>query len=386
MEQPQGYQVQGNQVCHLLRSLYGLKQAPRVWNSTLHQYLVSIGFVRLDSDYGLYARKVGESVAMMLTVYVDDLLLLGPSAMCERVQGQLSSQFELTELGTVKYLLGIEVVIDRDNASVFYTQENYVQEVLQRYHMLNCNGCATPEYGKDEYQQQHKHEDYMPYREVVGALQYLVSGSRPDIAHAVRNLGQYLTTFTEEHLLQAKRVLRYLKATASLGIYMQVSDRLDVKLEVYTDADYANDKVDRQSVSGYVTQVDGNTVSYGSRKQGLNAQSTAEAEYVAMNEGTRDLMWLVGLCDELGVQYQRPPLLISDNVAALYMTQKPGKHSKTKHIENRFHYVRHLVKQCIGTRHCKSENMPADMFTKSLARDKYDRGCSMLKMISRDRI
>lgn len=110
----------------------------------------------------------------------------------------------------------------------------------------------------------------LPYREIVGALNDLVSGSRPDLAHVVRNLGQHLSNYTESHCQAVKRVLRYPQHTKDYGLMMRVNDDANlqlVRLEVYADADYANDSIDRPSVSGYVTMADGNVISYGSRKQ-----------------------------------------------------------------------------------------------------------------------
>lgn len=100
MEQPPGIDgTNPEMVCRLLKSLYGLRQAPRIWNETLDALLRQINFVRLDSDYGLYALKAEDgSILMLLTVYVDDLLLMGPTARCARVAAQLKEQFELASL------------------------------------------------------------------------------------------------------------------------------------------------------------------------------------------------------------------------------------------------------------------------------------------------
>ena len=226
----------------------------------------------------------------------------------------------------------------------------------------------------------------MPYREIVGALQYLVSGSRPDIAHAVRKLGQYMSCFDQQHYAQAKRVLRYLKTTFDYGLRMQVHhDRViqPVDLVVYTDADYANDSEDRKSVSGYVILLDGATVSYGSRKQGINALSTMDAEYYAMHEGTKDVQWLKKLCEELMVDYKKPRLL-SDNMAAIYLSEKPGKHHHVKHIENKFHYVRSLVQdKRLTTEYVNTQEQVADVMTKALARVKFVKFRTMLGVVSR---
>ncbi|POM75352.1 Polyprotein [Phytophthora palmivora] len=125
-----------------------------------------------------------------------------------------------------------------------------------------------------------------------------------------------------------------------------------VCLEAYTDADYSYDRIDRQSVSWYMTIINGSVISYGSRKQGLDTQSTMEAEYVAINEGTRDITW---------------------------------QHNGSKHIENRFHYVRNLEdrnKLCV--KHCGTEQMVADILTKSLARVKFEYFRSLLGVFPRD--
>ncbi|KAE9066510.1 hypothetical protein PF005_g28532 [Phytophthora fragariae] len=130
--------------------------------------------------------------------------------------------------------------------------------------------------------------------------------------------------------------------------------------------------------------INGCVVSYGSRKQGLNAQSTMEAEYVAMNEGARDIMWLRGLCDELKWQYQLPTLWC-DNTAAISLSKKPGKHNGSKHVENRFHYVRNLEdRDLLNVQHCRTDEMTADIMTKPLARVKFEYFRSLLGVVHRD--
>ncbi|KAE9284943.1 hypothetical protein PR003_g26725 [Phytophthora rubi] len=315
MEQPPGFQSEPDAyVCHLQRSLYGLRQAPNVWNRTLHKALERLGFSRLDSDYGLYAQKMGEigGVSMLLTVYVDDILLLGPTDLCRSVAQQLAEEFELTALGPVKYLLGAEILIDPLHKEVVYCQRQHVNDILKRFNMESCNGCTTPEATTPQQLRAPVDKSYLPYRELVGALQYLVSASRPDIAHGVRNLGKYLSNYTYEHYFMAKRVLRYLASTVDYGLVNTIRTGSRVTVTCFTDADYANDVDNRKSISGYVTMLDGNVVSYASRKQEINAQSTTEAEYVAMNEGTKDLLWMSGLCLELNWEVEGP-VLYGDN-------------------------------------------------------------------------
>ncbi|GMF45565.1 unnamed protein product [Phytophthora fragariaefolia] len=251
----------------LLKSLYGLNHAPHIWNKTLHAKLVTMGFERLDSDFGLYGLKKDGEVRMLSTVYVDDLLLMGTPELCTATAAALKESFEPTTIGNVKYLLG---------------------------HMSTCNGCATPDATSPSKAGLPETNDIDPYRELVGSLQCLVSASRPDIAHTVRHIGKYLSNFDHTHFAEAKRVLRYLQATKDYGLVQDVSKGTSAKLVIYSDADYANDPADRRSTSGYVTMLDGNVISYASRKQEINAMSTCEAEYVAMSEAAKDILWLQG--------------------------------------------------------------------------------------------
>ncbi|RAW25625.1 hypothetical protein PC110_g17962 [Phytophthora cactorum] len=315
----------GTLICQLIKSLYGLKQAPAVWNKTLHAFLVSLRLTRLDSDYGLYAMYKNGEVAMLLTVYVDDLLLMGPAALCSQVAAQLESKFTLTSMGEVRYLLGIEITLDGVHNRIVYSQRSHIDKLLKKFNLENSYGCWTPQ-ATSEFRAKPKpfpKDAAVPYRELVGGLQYLVSGSRPDIAHAVQHLGKFLSCYTEAHYREAERVQRYLHQTRDYALHMNVIPGKDVDISVFTDSDYANDPDDAKSISGYVTFLDGNVISYGSRKQGINAQSSTEAEYVAMNEGVKDILWIVGLCEELKWPAVTP-LLRGDNQAALCLAEKPG--------------------------------------------------------------
>ncbi|GMF24210.1 unnamed protein product [Phytophthora fragariaefolia] len=352
---PPGFQeVDPDYVCRLLKSLYGLKQAPRIWNKTLHIKLVTMGFERLDSDFGLDALKKDGEVRMLLTVYVDNLLLMRTPELCTATAAALKESFELTTMGNVKYLLGVEILIDRPRRQIIYSQQQYVVDVLKEYHMSTCNGCATPEATLPSKAGLPETIDIPPYRELVGSLQYLVSTSRPDIAHA---------------------------ATKDYGLVQDVSKGTSAELVIYSDADYANDPADRRSISGYVTMLDGNVLSYASRKQEINAMSTCEAAYMAISEAAKDILWLQGLCKELA--WLHPvPLMFGDNEGAIALSVKPGKQSKTKHIENKYHMVRRDVElKRITVKHCGSEDMVADIMTKALGAVKSARFRKMILVL-----
>ncbi|KAG3114507.1 hypothetical protein PI124_g16770 [Phytophthora idaei] len=109
-------------------------------------FTCTLGFERTDSDYGLYVLKEMGEVKLLLTVYVDvGLLLMEPRDLCTKIAAALQETFKLTTMGSVEYLLGIEILINRPSRQIVYCQRQYVLEILKRFHMVDCNGCATPE-------------------------------------------------------------------------------------------------------------------------------------------------------------------------------------------------------------------------------------------------
>ena len=111
---------------------------------------------------------------------------------------------------------------------------------------------------------------------------------------------------TEVHWLACKRVLRYLKGTTHIGVMFGATSSatpLNIVLQpCFTDADWAGDNTDRRSTTGYLMKVNGNTVSWTSKKQATVALSTAEAEYMATGAATQEIMWLRSLLNEMGYE------------------------------------------------------------------------------------
>lgn len=132
-------------ICRLLKRLYVLKQAPNIWNRTNHGKLLAMVFTRTDSDYGQNILKENDEVKLLLTVYVDNILLMGPRDLCAEISSSLQEPFEPTTMDTVKYLLGVENLIDRTRRQIIYCQRQFGLEVLKRSHIESCNGCATSE-------------------------------------------------------------------------------------------------------------------------------------------------------------------------------------------------------------------------------------------------
>ena len=135
-------------VTRLLKSLYGLRHSPRCWYGTVDEHVVEIGFKSLKWDPCVYIYSEG-GVIYVLTLYVDDVLLLGKDRkVLERIKRKLMGRFSMTNMGDVSLVLGMEVTRDHTKGTVTITQENYVKSLLERYGMGNCNLAHTPGVGK----------------------------------------------------------------------------------------------------------------------------------------------------------------------------------------------------------------------------------------------
>ncbi|KAK4386004.1 Retrovirus-related Pol polyprotein from transposon RE1 [Sesamum angolense] len=155
-----------------------------------------------------------------------------------------------------------------------------------------------------------------------------------------------------------------------------------VKIEAYSDADYAGVKDDRKSTSGYCTYVGGNLVTWRSKKQTTVARSSVEAEYRAMAHTTSEILWLKNLLKKLGFMYDDPVPMHCDNQAAIHIASNPISHERTKHIEVDCHFVREAVmSQEICTPFTPSSEQRADIFTKALRGKPFDVLCNKLVMM-----
>ena len=231
----------------------------------------------------------------IVSVHVDDMTLMARSDQeLQQVKGELASTFNVTDLGALTQILGMEITSTPDG-SIRLSQANYALRVLDSVGMKDCNIVSTP---LDSNVKLSPLPDGDPligdatfrhaYLSGLGKLMYLAVGTRPDLAFAVNHLSQFSQRPGNEHMSALKRVFRYLRGTHTLGItFGGIGD-----IKIFCDADWANDTVDRRSISGYISFLGNAPVSWSSRKQPTVALSTMEAEYMALAKTTCEVLWL----------------------------------------------------------------------------------------------
>ncbi|KAL0560267.1 hypothetical protein IC582_000667 [Cucumis melo] len=223
---PLGFEAQiSQQVCKLQKSLYGLKQSPRAWFDRFTTFVKSQGYSQGHSDHTLFTKVSKTGKITILIVYVDDIVLTGDDQ-TEISQLKQGDEFEIKDLGNVKYFLGIKVARSKEGISI--SQRKYTLDLLSETGMLG----------------------YAPY---------------------------------EKHMEAVNRIRRYLKNTPGKWLMFRKTNRKTI--EACTNSDWAGSVIDRKSTSGYCTFVWGNLVTWRSKKQSVVARSSAEAEYRAMSLG-----------------------------------------------------------------------------------------------------
>jgi len=163
-----------------------------------------------------------------------------------------------------------------------FNQRVKIVKLLKDNDLLNSKQAATPiETGLLAAPQENEVEleNNNLYRKAMGSLLYITTVSRPDIAVAVGLLGQRVEKPTHYNWNNVKRVMHYLALTAENKL--RLSSVKCASLSFYVDTDWAADKTDRKSTSGYVFLIGEAVIEYCSRKQTSVALSSTEAEYIA---------------------------------------------------------------------------------------------------------
>jgi Reverse transcriptase (RNA-dependent DNA polymerase) len=259
MEIPLGFgtnQTVGK-VCKLKESLYGLKQSPRAWFDRFSKAMVGMGYQQINVDHTVFFKRE-EGHIMMLTVYVDDMIIIGDDEdEIARLKVRLGKEFEVKDLGHLRYFLGIEVA--RGPKGIILSQQKHVLDLLKETGMLGCKPASTPIDQKSKLSvEAGESVDKERYQRLVGRLIYL-SHIRPDISFAVSMVSRYMHVPRKDYMDAAYQILRYLKSASGKRLIYQKNGHLNI--EGYCDLDWASCADDRKSMSGYYMFVGDNLIS-----------------------------------------------------------------------------------------------------------------------------
>jgi hypothetical protein len=375
MKQPPGYVIPGRDggvlVCRLNKTLYGLKQSGRRWYQKLVEIMTKLGFKRSDVDQAVFYRRHG-TVLIIVLVHVDDCTIVGnKQQLISAFKAQIAKHVEITDLGELHWILGIEVRRIREERKIMLSQQSYIDSILRRYGFEDLKPVSIPmdpNIRLSSAQSPSSTEQFaamrnIPYLEAVGSLIYASLGTRPDISFAVQTVSRFASKPGLPHWEAVKRIFRYLKGTKDLWLGYGGKRR---ELQGYADAD-GNMAEDRKAISGYAFIINGGAVSWSAKRQEIISLSTTESEYIAATYAAKEALWLRSLILQLFGAIPNATTLFSDNQSAIALTKDHQYHARTKHIDIRFHFIRWIVQEgVLQIIYCPTDDMVADALTKAL--------------------
>jgi hypothetical protein len=338
--------------------------------------MTAFGFSCLEgANYSVYKHTspTGRSIVI---VHTDDMAVTSStSAEIQRIITDLSSTFEIIDLGKLKWLLGIAISRDCPVHTISLCQSAYIEKITHRFNLEH----ATPAYipmdpHVDLTATQSPSSDAaslsmarVPYRTLIGSIMYAAICSRPDISYAVGKLSCHSVNPGEAHWTTAKHTLHYLYMTRTLHLTLS-SPHATITLSGKSDSEFATDPDNRISVSGYCFSLGSGIVSWSSCKQSCVTLLSCEAEYVTMCNATREAIWLRTLLSLLDFPQSQPSLICIDNQGTLDILYNPTSHTCMKHLDLPLLFACHCatIDNSLTYQWISTHDMLADIFTKPL--------------------
>jgi hypothetical protein len=293
------------------------------------------------------------------------------------------SKWKCKDLGPVTQFIGLQ--IERQAKTLKIHQSVYITKLLERFGLANCNPRRLPfDSGVTLTDDPEPFTDpglIKLYQQITGCLIYLANRTRLDISWHVTQLARFMSKPGETHLRASKEILRYLAGTRTYGsIYDCISQPT---LTAYSDASWGS-AYDGKSYSGWLVQHCDGPISWASTIQKCTAQSTMESELIAANEASKEVAWLEKLWHEV-VGTPQTPILYYDNLPTIDIIHNPKHHSKAKHINIRYFFIRNdmVLANRLKVEHIPSEHQLADILTKQLPYEQFQklRGSAGIKKI-----
>ncbi|GJS94586.1 retrovirus-related pol polyprotein from transposon TNT 1-94 [Tanacetum coccineum] len=341
VSQPEEFVDQNNpsHVYKLKKALYGLKQAPRAWYDMLSSFLISQQFSKGAVDPTLFARHARNDI-LLVQIYVDDIIFASTNtAMCNEFANQMTTKFKMSMMGQMSFFLRLQ--ISQSPRGIFINQSKYASKIVKKYGLDSTDSVDTPmiENKKLDEDLQGKPVDATLYHGMIGSLMYLTS-NRHDLNYDGCLCARYQAKPTKKHLQAVKQIFRYLNETINMGLCAQ----------------FLGDKL----------------VSWSSKKQKNNAISSTEAEYITLSGCCSQILWMRSHLTDYGFQFNKIPLYC-DNKSAITLCCNNVQHSRAKHIDIRYHFIKEQVENGIMELYfIRTEYQLADIFTKPLPRERFN--------------
>ena len=346
----------------LERYVYGLHEAPNKFNGFLDSHLKKLGFQPSKADKCFYTRDTKEG-KIMLSDHVDDMLVTFPTKQWRDWFEKKMKPFELgKQYDNVSYL-GIQIAREK-NGDTTLSQKGYIENMLKRHGLTELrkypNRPATEAFTQKidgEYEQVNTKE----YLSLVMGLMYASRFTRIDIAFAVGYLATKCSKPTEQDLMNAKRVLKYLGKT--IDEKMRFKAKVAFKPQIYADASHHLYDIGHGQAGMVITNGSA-PVGHRSAKLKLITRSSSESELCSLEDASTYAIWYKNLLQDMGIETGAVEIL-QDNKSTIIMATQGLNFRHNKHIMARKMFIQERIESGeVTLKYCKTKDMVADILTK----------------------
>ena len=367
----------------LEKALYGLVQAARQWWKKFKEVMKEINYTPSPVDPCLFTKIVNGKLSFVI-IYVDDGGIFSTKEDIDEVINALGKVFKVKYLGKLEHFVGCHITENHSGDKLWihqpkllkHLEEDFSKYITTTREYLTPAGAKTTIMRPQEDDNKISDTEQTIYRSGVGMLLYLVKHSRPDIANQVRELSKVADGATPGHWKALIRMIKYVLDTKEKRL--KIEPKMDSDdlfyMEGISDSEYSGDKDTRISVYGYIIYFCGAPVSWKSKSGRSVTLSSTEAEYFALSELAKEIIFLKQLVEYMGIKIRYPIIVRVDNVGAIYIANNYTTSQRTKHIDVRTHFVREFIEDgIIKIIFIKSEDNDADIFTKNTAEELFQR-------------
>jgi hypothetical protein len=357
----------------LKKSLYGLKQGAHAWHKASDALMMSIpNMQKSQVETCWYYIKHGDLIVHVL-VHIDDYIIATNQPQWkEYFIDYYNQHYEINDLGKLDMVVGIPVEWGDDNVTL--CRKHQIEQTMRNANLGTANPQKYPIDPGAKLKMPEECVTALPFRNIMGEVLFHSRTGRFDVATALAILGRFSAKHAHEHFDALKGVVRYLKGTIDLPHILSKGiggANGALRLSMHADASYASCPDTFRSISGWAIFLNGNAILAVSKRQERIAQSSTEAEIIALSEGCKDLMYLYQLLSEFH-HVELPMKCHEDNTAAIDVLNDPFNNKKTRCVLTRYMKTRELIADgLIMLAHISTDLNVADFLTKPLTGQKF---------------
>jgi len=378
----------GSMVVQLDKMIYGLKESPYQWYKCIREHIMSEGFISTESDTCIFTKKNNLGEIMYIVLYVDDLLMAGPTEMIEEFESKTEERFgkisaSATGSKTFDYL-GLKIT-QQTNGDISLRQPGYIESILEGTNIDSSKSFDTPHYCNftaDTLNDTSGASDKTEYfRRKVMQVMFAAVRTRPDVLFNAVILAGRCASPSNLDIKNLDRLILFLYHTRNEGLVFKAKGSF--KLNGSVDASFnCHDNARGHSGFALFPDLEGSAaLLWKSMKQIAVTDSSCESELTAIKEAVKHILWCGYLMEELHIKSVFPIEIYQDNTSAISMINKPSanRQGRSKFINRALFKVHeHVEKGEILLIYQKTQDLVADFLTKAKSGTQFHRGRATL--------